>query len=102
MDEPGEEHPVARVKPAASKGQGKPKTERWQQQKHKKNIALHQICVKSEQVHHQEWILQQGVNEAAAKKENKKKGERPREVTLDGKGTEGKDRAGTVAPAPST
>jgi hypothetical protein len=86
----------------SKQGSRKTKDRTRQQQKHKKNIALHQICMKSEQVHHQEWILQQGVNEAAAKKENKKKGERPRVVTLDGKGTEGKDRAGTVAPAPST
>jgi hypothetical protein len=54
MAEPGEEHSVARVKPAASKSQGKPKTERRQQQKHKKNVALHQICVKSEWVRRQE------------------------------------------------
>jgi hypothetical protein len=95
MAEPGEEHSVARVKPAASKSQGKPKTERRQQQKHKKNVALHQICVKSEWVRRQEWILREGVNEVAAKKkENKKKGERPRVA-------EGEDRAGTVALTPS-
>jgi hypothetical protein len=47
--------------------------ERRQQQKHKKNVALHQIRAKSEQVRHLEWILQQGVNEAATQKSKWKK-----------------------------
>jgi hypothetical protein len=45
----------------SKRGQRKKKTEPRQQLKHKRNATLHQ-----------EWILQQGVNKAAAKKRKEK------------------------------
>jgi hypothetical protein len=46
----------------SKRGQRKKKTEPRQQLKNKRNATLHQ-----------EWILQQGVNKAAAKKKERKK-----------------------------
>jgi hypothetical protein len=65
--------PVARVEPAARKGKEKKQTERRQQRKHKKNVALHWIRMKIERIRHQEWNLHQGVNEATTKKSKKEK-----------------------------
>jgi hypothetical protein len=69
--------------------------ERRQQRKHTKNVTVHYIRAKTEQIRHQKWILHQGVNEAAAKNKIKKAGrkeneERQRIRTLDGEIMEGK------------
>jgi hypothetical protein len=52
----------------SKRGQREKKTEPRQQLKHKRNVAIHQISAKHEHIRHQEWIVQQGVNKAAAKK----------------------------------